>query len=71
MFTNEQVNQNSLLQELKNFEEITCEIERIPNLLYDAGMSEMPLVLNPMLGNSKYRSVFGGEGFLPEKAFVN
>lgn len=24
-----------------------------------------------MLGNSNYRSVFGGEGFLPETAFVN
>jgi len=27
-------------------------------------------IVTPLLGNSKYRSVFGGEGFIPEEAFV-
>ncbi|CAD8152339.1 unnamed protein product [Paramecium octaurelia] len=64
-------NENELVKELKNLEEITCEIERVSNLAYDLKLQVLPLNVNPMLGNSNYRSVFGGEGFLPETAFVN
>jgi len=60
-----------LVKELKNLEDITCEIERVYNLIYDLKIPQLPLILNPMHGNSSYRSVYGGEGFLPEKAFVN
>ena len=61
---------NSLLRELKYLEGITCEIERVPNLIYDLELTSLDVVVNPMLGDSKYRSVFGGEGFLPEGSFI-
>ena len=33
-------------------------------------MTEFPTIISPMLGDSKYRSVFGGEGFLPDDSFI-
>jgi 6-phosphofructokinase 1 len=39
-------------------------------VIYDLELKELPIFVNPMLGDSKYRSVFGGEGFLPEGSFI-
>lgn len=60
-----------MIKELKNLEDITCEIERVSNLVYDLKIPQLPIILNPMYGNSSYRTVYGGEGFMPETAFVN
>lgn len=31
---------------------------------------DFPTIYSPLLGDSKLRSVYGGEGFLPNEAFV-
>lgn len=63
--------QNSLLSELKFLESPTCEIERIPHLASILEVTEFPQIVTPLIGDSKYRSVYGGEGFLPEESFIN
>jgi len=37
----------------------------------DIEIKDFPTILSPLLGNSSYRSVYGGEGFLPETSFVS
>ena len=34
-------------------------------------LHDFPNIINPLLGDSKFRSVHGGEGFLPEEGFVD
>jgi 6-phosphofructokinase 1 len=61
----EQIKENTLLKELKFLETVSCEIERVPNLVYDLGYGDkLPLLVNPILSRE-------GMGFLPESAFVN
>jgi len=61
---------NELLEELKFLEGPTSEIQKIPHLATLLEVYDFPKILSPLLGDSKYRSVFGGEGFLPEESFV-
>jgi len=59
---------NTLLDEIKFMESPTCLIQKIPHLSAISG--EFPTIVSPLLGDSKFRSVFGGEGFMPEMAFI-
>jgi len=36
----------------------------------DLEIKDFPYIVSPLLGNNSYRSVYGGEGFLPENTFV-
>jgi hypothetical protein len=33
-------------------------------------ITEFPKIVTPLIGDSKYRSVYGGEGFLPVKETI-
>jgi len=63
--------ENSLLSELRFLEGTTSDIEKIPHLSPLLEETEFPKIFSPLLGSTKYRSVLGGEGFLPEISFVN
>mmetsp|Transcript_54212 Transcript_54212/g.62348 ORF Transcript_54212/g.62348 Transcript_54212/m.62348 type:complete len:568 (-) Transcript_54212:123-1826(-) len=62
---------NSLLEELKYLESPSCDIVKIPHLLAFTDVETFPDIHSPLLGDSKFRTVFGGEGFLPEAAFID
>lgn len=57
---------------MKFLDSDTCDIEKIPHLAVTLQLcGEFPSIVTPLVGDSKYRSVYGGEGFLPEEAFVS
>lgn len=58
---------NSLLDELRFLDSIACEIIMVPHLAFDLQKKEFPNIQTPLLGDGIYRSVGGGEGFLPVK----
>jgi 6-phosphofructokinase 1 len=72
---------SSLLDEINYLENPTCEIISPDHLAWDLDLEdEFPFIVSPLIGNSSYRTVFGGEGiyiffyislgFLPEDSFV-
>lgn len=61
---------NTLIEELRFLDGPTCFIEQVPNLILDLEIRDLPSIMSPLLGDSKYRSVYGGEGFLPEDSFI-
>ncbi|EGR33429.1 phosphofructokinase family protein, putative [Ichthyophthirius multifiliis] len=61
---------NTLMEEIKNLESRTCNILKVPNLISEAHLEEIPCYLSPLYGKNNYREVFGGGGYLPDGAFV-
>lgn len=59
-----------MLDELKFLDSPTCDILKVPHLIHTAKVEKFPEIISPLLGDSAYRSVYGGEGFLPEDSFV-
>jgi len=55
----------SLLDELRFLDSLTCDIEKIPHLVAVLSLKTFPKIVSPLLGDSKFRSVYGGEGFIP------
>lgn len=62
--------ENTLLQELKFLDSPASEITAIPHLAWDTETNEFPNIVTNLLGNGRFRSVYGGEGFLPEESFI-
>jgi len=63
---------NDLLDELRFLDAPTCEIEKIPHLAAILEDSEFHDIVSPLFStSSQYRSIFGGEGFLPAESFVS
>ena len=61
--------ENPLLDEVRFLYSPTCDIEKVNHL--SIGLDEeFPFIKSPLLGDSKLRSVHGGEGFLPDEAFT-
>lgn len=60
---------NTLLDEIKFLNSPTCDILKVDHLSLQLN-EPFPNIVSPMLGKTNFRSVFGGEGFLPNEAFV-
>jgi len=63
---------SSLIDELNFLDTPTCEIISPDHLAWDLDIdgSEFPIIISPLIANSTYGRVYGGDGFIPEKAFV-
>lgn len=61
-----------LIDELNFLDNPTCEILFPDHIGWDLDLElkDFPYIVSPLLGDSTYRSVYGGEGFLPENTFV-
>ena len=62
--------ENVLIQELRFLDGPMCFIERVPNLIMDLELTKIDNVTSQLMGDSRYRTVHGGEGFLPEDSFI-
>jgi 6-phosphofructokinase 1 len=62
--------ENSLVAELLFLDSGNARSRQIFHLAKILDVTDFPLIVSPLIGDSKYRSVFGGEGFLPVEAFV-
>jgi hypothetical protein len=52
-------------------------IEKVPHLIQLLVLSyliknlkQIPTIKSPLIGSNAHRNIFGGQGFLPEEAFV-
>jgi len=53
------------LEELRFLDSSTCDIQKVPHLVAVLALKAFPKIVSPLMGDSKFRSVYGGEGFIP------
>eukprot|EP00357_Protocruzia_adherens_P006944 CAMPEP_0115007088 /NCGR_PEP_ID=MMETSP0216-20121206/20935_1 /TAXON_ID=223996 /ORGANISM="Protocruzia adherens, Strain Boccale" /LENGTH=514 /DNA_ID=CAMNT_0002373891 /DNA_START=76 /DNA_END=1616 /DNA_ORIENTATION=- len=58
-----------LIEELKT--SAAANYEHIPHLAEQTDDPSFEMITSPMLGSGKYRSVYGGDGYLAEHSFVS
>lgn len=62
--------EHPLLDEVKFLYHPACTIEKVPHLIQLLNLKQIPHIKSPLIGSNAHRSIFGGQGFLPEEAFI-
>eukprot|EP01017_Pseudomicrothorax_dubius_P013325 TRINITY_DN1581_c0_g1_i4.p1 TRINITY_DN1581_c0_g1~~TRINITY_DN1581_c0_g1_i4.p1 ORF type:complete len:548 (+),score=142.06 TRINITY_DN1581_c0_g1_i4:84-1727(+) len=62
---------NLLVQELYYLDSPSCPVLRVPHMLHFLPDKNFPIIVSPLSGDSRFRSIYGGEGFLPDESFIS